>query len=347
VPIFSKPPRNKKILFLNCKILFALLLFLALSHGHTKEKPTIKNVESIAPSYYDDLFEVYKFRSQQGNLEAINNLGAMYLKGLGVSRDETKALEYFLMASKSKFPPAMYHLGLIYYKGLGVDKNLKKAQHWFERAAITGDREAQFFLGLIFATEKDHPKNISESLKWFEAAAKNGMPAAQYNLAILRKKNNQAKEFDQTSLFWLKTASQKLHFESIFALFEFYSLERNRKHELRSTMNKLQTLAEQGHDRAQRLLGMTYFLGRGVERNLQEGEFWMREAASAGLESAKNDLERIYSHPDFSESDFKELIEFSLPNNLSNHHQLLVKDKENISGKISYDSLKKEQNYAQ
>ena len=51
--------------------------------------------------------------------------------------------------------------------------------------------------------------------------------------------------------------------------------------------------AEQGHAKAQLMLGICYSLGNGVEKNMDESLKWIRKAASQGDEDAKEALKRM------------------------------------------------------
>lgn len=52
--------------------------------------------------------------------------------------------------------------------------------------------------------------------------------------------------------------------------------------------------AAQGDARAQRLLALRYYRGRGIEKNLQRAALWMHKAAAQGLGLALRDLAGLY-----------------------------------------------------
>lgn len=60
------------------------------------------------------------------NLEALNELGKIYLKGAeGIDIDYQKAKHYFGLSSQGNNADALYYLGKMYYLGLGVEKIIK------------------------------------------------------------------------------------------------------------------------------------------------------------------------------------------------------------------------------
>ena len=253
----------------------------------TNKTATFENAEQLDPSRIKKIITRYKSTVSENEPQALNNLGTLYLKGLGVNKNEKQAKEYFLLAAKLGFPPAMYHLGLIFHKGLGVSADPARAEYWFRKAATLGDADAQFFLATILASKVDDEKKILESLEWFQLAAQNGLVTAQYNLAITRKRINPSQVFDKTSIYWLKKAAEKLHFESLKALYFFHYADKNKNDSLSNVLTKLKRLAELGDERAQYLLGLSYYAGKGVYLDKQEGLFWIKQAALGGLLEAQ------------------------------------------------------------
>lgn len=275
------------------KIFFLVIFSISSLAFDASKKEEFENPEKLDPYHLSRLITKYKLRATEHEPESLNNLGAVYLKGLGVPRDEAIAKKYFLLAAERDFPPAMYHLGLIFFKGLGVTIDLDEAQLWFQKAAAMGDIEAQFFLAIILGKQKEDKKKLEESLRWFRTAAEQGMVAAQYNLAITLKRLNQSKVFDRTSLYWLNIAAEKLHFESISALYFFHYLASKNETKLRTVVYKLVQLAELGDERAQYLLGLSYCAGKGIDMNKPEGLFWIEQAALGGLLEAQENLEQF------------------------------------------------------
>ncbi|KAJ1483059.1 hypothetical protein T484DRAFT_1801764 [Baffinella frigidus] len=74
----------------------------------------------------------------------------MYMNGLGVDRNYTKAKEYFDEAAKHNIPAAFNALGYMYYKGVGVAKNLTLGEMYYKKAADLDDAEAAFDLAALY-----------------------------------------------------------------------------------------------------------------------------------------------------------------------------------------------------
>lgn len=52
------------------------------------------------------------------------NLGVMYLKGIGVTRDVKLACRYFILAANAGQPKAFYQLAKMFHRGVGLKKSL-------------------------------------------------------------------------------------------------------------------------------------------------------------------------------------------------------------------------------
>lgn len=86
----------------------------------------------------------------QGDLEALFNLAQAYRLGLGVEKDEAKALECLLQAAQGGVAVAQSRLGLAYATGDGAALDPIEASKWFVLAALRGDKAA--------AANRDHAR---------------------------------------------------------------------------------------------------------------------------------------------------------------------------------------------
>lgn len=76
-------------------------------------------------------------------IQAQNDLGVCYGKGLGVSVDFIQAFHWYEKAAKQGNSVAQSNLGYCYTKGTGVEVNHEQAFHWFKEAAKQGSARAQ------------------------------------------------------------------------------------------------------------------------------------------------------------------------------------------------------------
>jgi TPR repeat protein len=76
--------------------------------------------------------------AEQGDEIAKNNLGLLYLNGLGVKENYTLAFYWFQKSAEEKYAEAQGNLGLMYLFGLGVPESKKDAASWIDLARKAG-----------------------------------------------------------------------------------------------------------------------------------------------------------------------------------------------------------------
>ena len=85
--------------------------------------------------------------AEQGDSKAQARLGAMYLVGSEVEKDEQQAFEWFLKAAQQGNVDAEMIVAAMYDRGLGVKNDVKTATQWYEKAAAKGNTTAMALTG--------------------------------------------------------------------------------------------------------------------------------------------------------------------------------------------------------
>lgn len=111
--------------------IFSCLLSLSVS-AHAEEPSTVAIVQQSA---------------EQGDAKAQAKLGAMYLLGSGVEKDEQKAADWMLKAANQGNVDAEVIIAAMYDRGLGVKNDVKMATKWYEKAAAQGNSTSLAILG--------------------------------------------------------------------------------------------------------------------------------------------------------------------------------------------------------
>ena len=146
-------------------IVFALLLTampVSANAGFAEGMKAYKN------GSYTDAFNEWLLLALKGNPKAQNNLGILFRRGLGVTKDPAAAIEWYRKAADQGFAKAQYNLGLMYKQGEGVNKDMKQAISWYTRAAENGYARARFALGLRFEKGRGVERNPVIALKWLK-----------------------------------------------------------------------------------------------------------------------------------------------------------------------------------
>jgi len=116
---------------------------------------------------YAAALRIYRSMADQGLAIAQFNVGLMYDKGQGVSKDEVQAMKWYRLAADQGRSDAQYQLGHLYYK----QDNYAEAAKWFHLAADQGRADAQSNLGLMYAEGEGVPQDFVQALMWFTLSA--------------------------------------------------------------------------------------------------------------------------------------------------------------------------------
>lgn len=112
--------------------------------------------------------------AEEGDGEAAEFLGNIYLYGRGVPNDYAAARKWLELAAKQGRAEAQFNLGAIYDKGLGTQHDAAEAAKWFTLAADQRDAKAQLNIGLYYLTGDGVEKDVAMAERWFKRAANNG-----------------------------------------------------------------------------------------------------------------------------------------------------------------------------
>jgi hypothetical protein len=84
----------------------------------------------------------YRKAAEQGDADALNNLGVMYDNGRGVPQDHAEAVKWYRKAAEQGFVSALNNLGVMYDLGKGVPQDHAEAYIWYSLAAAGGHKKA-------------------------------------------------------------------------------------------------------------------------------------------------------------------------------------------------------------
>lgn len=167
-------------------------------------------------------------------------------------------------------------------------KSTTMAETLFLEKADNGDADAQFHLGVCYFTGDLTTQDYTKAAKWFSKAADQGYADAQYNLGICYK-NGFGVEPDEQRAFelYLKSAEQG----NMRAQYNLgYWLLMNGDSMGYYWMKKA---ADQGLDDAQYNVGVCYYDGVGVNKDILEAFQWFIKAKEQGHEGALSILHEI------------------------------------------------------
>lgn len=91
--------------------------------------------------------------ADKGIVDAFHRLGFFYYNGLGVTKDESKAIDYFQRAAENGHIKAIFNLIYCYTHGKGVQQNWGKVIEYYKMAANLGNIAARKWLECAYGNK--------------------------------------------------------------------------------------------------------------------------------------------------------------------------------------------------
>ncbi|XP_075066111.1 death ligand signal enhancer [Mixophyes fleayi] len=146
--------------------------------------PTVLNIFGIISTRdsadHRTAFRFFRESAESGYSKAQYNTAVCYEKGRGVTKDMTKAAEYYFLAAKGGHQQAKYR----YARHLLMSKpeDTQSAVQMLQEAAQAGLKEAQAYLGVYYSKESHF--DPQKAVRYFWMAAENGDVQSRYNLGV-------------------------------------------------------------------------------------------------------------------------------------------------------------------
>jgi len=145
---------------------------------------------------YSTALGIWEQLALQNDDQAMTNLGLMYLKGEGVTKDFQKAQEYFLEGAKLDNDSANYNLALMYQSAIGVPEDIEKALYYFRKATAKNHQNANFRLALLLLKDRTNLETVKEGFDCMLSAALDGHPVALTQMGGVDKPVNDTCELN-------------------------------------------------------------------------------------------------------------------------------------------------------
>ncbi len=185
--------------------ILAVILALSLSACEQADFETAHR--AFQSGEYDEALKQLRILADSGDEKAQNNLGYMYLNGIGVEKNYGRALKWYRKAAVQGVAEAQHSLGFIYAEGLGTAPVFAIALKWYRLAAEQGLSQAQFNLAYMYEHGIGIRRDNREVLKWYKKSAEQANLAAQYKLGTMYL-NGDAIEKNQLHAYaWFGVAS--------------------------------------------------------------------------------------------------------------------------------------------
>ncbi len=245
-------------------------------------------------------FEETLTLAKQEDARAQFRMGFFYRNGIGCSKNEAKAVEWYEKSAQQGNGCAIAALGNMYESGAGglqkdSNKALKYYQDAFEKLmSASDDVFCQNSLGTIYFYGYVVVKNEEKAFTWYEKAAKQGYAVAQFNVGISHEYGQGTVKDIQKAFFWFTEAAKQGHIDAQFKLGFMYANGQGITKDVRQAAIWYEKAAEQGHIDAQFNLGFMYEDGQGITKDVRQAAIWYEKAAEQGDVQARARLDILY-----------------------------------------------------
>jgi len=112
-------------------------------------------------------------------------MGSLYEDGVGVKKDESKAIDWYRKSADNGFAPAQFAMAMAYDLGRGIKQDPVKATEWLQKAADQNHAQSQTALAAKLERGVGLQKNVSKAALYYLRAAQQNHVMAMGKLANL------------------------------------------------------------------------------------------------------------------------------------------------------------------
>ena len=255
--------------------------------------PDEVNVELDSTAERNNVFLSTLKAAESGDIVALSNIGFMYAKGIGATKNEEEAVKWYKKAAEKGHLNSQFNLGVIYAKGRGVTQDYAESFKWYKMAAEQGDVTAQSTLAMMYAKGIGTEKNEKQAVNWYHRAAVQNHVNSQYILANMFAKGRGVPRDETEAFEWYQKAAEQGHINAQIILGYMFGKGKGVERDDVEAFHWYSKAAEQGHPNAQFNLGVIYAKGRGIHKDIEVAKKWYQKAADQGDDNAVRALERL------------------------------------------------------
>ncbi len=223
---------------------------------------------------------------QEGSAEAAYILGESLAKVESSLFSPSQAVENFKIAAERGHVKAKEKLGFLYLEGALIEQDLALSLEYFLSAEKAGSERVTFPIGMAYFEGKGVAQDYTKALNYLSHAYKSGVVDAAYPLGMAYH----ALGNPDQAIQYISLAADEGHLPALRYLVQFYHEAGQPSHEL----FYLDRLAENGDPDALFEVGMRYYSGRGVAKDMEMSASYFSRAAHAGLPKAQLYTAKLY-----------------------------------------------------
>ena len=229
-----------------------------------------------------------------GDAGAYISIGNCYWLGRGVPQDDAEMLTNYQKAADLGIADAYVNIGNCYWEGRGVPKDDAKALTNYQKAADLGNATAYLSIGNCYRTGRGVPKDDAEALKNFQKAAALGDARAYREIGKCYWFGRGAPQDDAKALKNFQKAAALGDAEAYRRIGDCYLDGRGVPQDEAEALTKYQKAADLGDAEAYRDIGDCYWFGQGVHRDDAKAFTNYQKAAALGDAEAHHKIGHCY-----------------------------------------------------
>jgi TPR repeat protein len=181
-------------------------------------------------------FDLYQKAAILGNPHGQANLANALFFGIGSDRDLAEALRWALKGAEGNVPMALNQLGWQHRMGMGVPVDTAEARRDYQRSAELGDTTGESQLGWMYAHVE--PIDYQLAMQWYRKAADKNDATAENNIGYLYENGlGVSQDYNQAASWYQKAATTgyaraQFHLGNLYALGHGVALDAKKAREL-------------------------------------------------------------------------------------------------------------------
>ena len=225
--------------------------------------------------------------------EKLFDIGTFFFEGVYVSKDLSKAIDYYSRSADQNYAEAQYKLGNIYSEEQSDLHDIRKAIHYYSLAANQNYAKAQYKLGNIYSEEQSDLHDIRKAIHYYSLAANQNYVEAQCKLGSIYSEEQSDLYDIEKAIHYYSLAAKQNYVKAQYNLGLIY-YESNPK-DINMAFHYLKLAAKQNDPQAQLLMGLIFYDGIYVMRDIKEAIRYFTLAANQKELKAQFYLNQIRS----------------------------------------------------
>ena len=142
------------------------ILSLNFANGQTADELNMQSKDLLTKRDYEKALPILRKSAELGNSEAQYNLGYFLQNGVGITKNEKEAFEWYKKSSENGFNDGHYAMMMAYGNGIGTVVDSEKAFEYALKCANNNDATCMWNIVNCYKQGLGVKKDIDKMLSW-------------------------------------------------------------------------------------------------------------------------------------------------------------------------------------